>query len=105
MIKKQITVIKRFKPKEVFGQEYRTPTGKVIPECPVFKDGQVLISEDLSKPKEFCGEGWRAIYKDLSVLNFGGNFWHDWTEQGTMYVACPDGIRPVCFKLERVDNK
>ena len=105
MAKVKITVIKKFSSKDVFGEEYKNPKGKVIPECPVFKVGQELISKDGEEPEGFCGFGWRAIQPEVMVLSFGGNFWESWTEPGTMYVACPDGIRPVCFKLERIEEK
>ena len=101
MAKVKVTVIKKFNSKDVFGKEYKNPKGEIITECPVFQEGQVLISKDGEKPDGFCGFGWRAIQPEAMVLAFGGNFWEDWTERGTMYVACPDGIRPVSFKLER----
>ena len=100
--KVRITVIKKFKPNEVFGQDFKNPKGEIVSECSIFNEGQIMISEDAEKPDSFCGFGWRAIQSEVMVLNFGGNFWETWTEPGTMYVACPDGIRPVCFKLERI---
>ncbi|MGC9780093.1 MAG: TIGR04076 family protein [Candidatus Heimdallarchaeota archaeon] len=104
MAKVKITVIKKFKSKDVFGKDYKNLKGEIIPECPVFEEGQVLISKDAEKPEGFCGFGWRAIQPELMVLSFGGNFWESWTEPGTMYVACPDGIRPVSFKLEKIED-
>ncbi len=104
MPKIKITVVKRFKPEDVFGDEgYTTPNGKKITECTTFKDGQEFIIEKLAKPEGFCGWAWRDIYKDVAVLNFGGNF-KNWAEDGTQFTACTDGVRPVCFKLERMDE-
>jgi len=102
--KVKVTVLKKFKPIDVFGKDFKNPKGEIVPECNVFEEGQILISEDGEKPEGFCGFGWRAIQPEAMVLAFGGNFWESWTEPGTMYVACPDGLRPVCFKLERIEE-
>ena len=104
MPKMKITVIKRFHPKDVFGKDYVTPTGKTSPECQSFKDGQEFTLDKLKMPEGFCTWAWYDIYKDLSVLYWGGNF-SGWMEDGIMYTACSDGVRPVCFKLERLDEE
>jgi len=56
----------------------------------------------LDKPEKFCGWAWRDIYKDVSVLAFGGDF--DWTKPGVAITCCTDGNRPVVFKLERMEE-
>ncbi|MBN1328835.1 MAG: TIGR04076 family protein [Candidatus Heimdallarchaeota archaeon] len=105
MTKIKITVIKRFAPEDVFGKEYIAPSGKKIERCNKFTDNQEFISEDLTMPEGFCSWAWNNdIYLDAKVLNFEGNFWKTWTEEGTMFTACSDGVRPVCFKLERIDE-
>lgn len=104
MAKVKITVIKRTKPEEIFGEVgYSTPEGKKITECTAFEDGQEFIVEGLNKPDKFCGWAWRDVYKDVSVLSFGGNF-TNWAEDGTQHTCCTDGVRPVIFKLERMDD-
>ncbi len=102
MVKIKISVIRRFSPEEVFGQEMKTPTGKVITVCSSFEEGQEFIVEDLNKPDNFCGWAWYDIYKDISTLTFGGE--HSWTDPNVMYTSCTDGMRPVCFKLERLNS-
>lgn len=102
MPKIKITVIKRFSPEDVFGHEYKTPTGKVVERCH-FEDDQEWISENGEMPEGFCGWAWTDLARSIHVLRFGGNF-KDWTEDGTMYDACSDGVRPVCFKLERIEE-
>ncbi|MHA1187160.1 MAG: TIGR04076 family protein [Candidatus Heimdallarchaeota archaeon] len=52
-------------------------------------------------PEGFCMWAWRDLYKDLSVLFFGGNFWRK--EKGTIHSSCTDGRKPVVFKLERIE--
>lgn len=104
MPKMKITVIKRFHPKDVFGKDYVTPTGKTVTPCQSFEDHQEFILDKLNKPDGFCTWAWYDLYKDLSVLWWGGDF-KDWMEKGIMYTACSDGVRPVCFKLERLEEK
>ena len=98
----KITVIKRLDPASVFGVNIpKDPTtGKAFEVCSMFKEGQEFISEDGEMPTGFCAWAWHDIYKDLSVLLFGGNF--SWVGTGIMYTCCTDGTRPVTFKLERL---
>lgn len=103
MPKMKITVIKRFHPKDVFGKDYVTPTGKTAPQCQTFTDGQEFTIDKLKMPEGFCTWAWYDLYKDLSVLWWGGNF-SGWMEDGIMFTACSDGVRPVCFKLERLEE-
>jgi uncharacterized repeat protein (TIGR04076 family) len=100
--KMKITVIKRLSPKAVFGVDVpKDPTtGKEYDTCSMFKEGQEFIVENGEKPANFCTWAWHDIYKDLSVLLFGGNF--TWVGTGLMYTCCTDGTRPVTFKLERL---
>ena len=67
MAKVKITVIKRFKPEEVFGFEYKAPTGRIIPVCQVFKDGQVMISENLKKPESKMSVRGYGPYKPVAA--------------------------------------
>ncbi len=74
--------------------------------CPVFKEGQIFIYEhygDGNKPEGFCEHAWNDIYNNVMILSNGGKF-SDWMkEENTNIVCCTDGIRPVVFKLERID--
>lgn len=101
MTKVKITVVKNIDPMTVFGQEMKSPSGDVIQTCTKHAEGQEFIVENLDKPEDFCGWAWHDVYKDLSVLWFGGEF--PWTDEGVAFTACTDGMRPVCFKLERLD--
>jgi uncharacterized repeat protein (TIGR04076 family) len=101
--KVKITVIKMLSPRTVFGVNIpKDPmTGKEYEICPIYKDGQeFIVSEKGEMPAGFCSWAWHDIYKDVSVLMFGGNF--PWVDAGVMYTCCTDGTRPVSFKLERL---
>lgn len=102
MSKVKITVIKKFDPVEVFGHEIYSTSGTKIIKCNSFTKGQEFIVDHIEKmPEGFCGWAWRDIYKDLSVLYFGGNF--NGHEPGVQHTCCSDGRKPVVFKLKRIE--
>lgn len=103
--KVRITVFKRVDPEVIFdGKVPISPTGKKYEKCSAFNERQeFIVDKDLKMPKDFCSWAWRDIYKDVSVLALGGNF-DPWVEKGKMYTCCTDGIRPVSFLLERIEE-
>ena len=103
MTKLKITVLKKFNPKDVFGRDYINPRGEIVPTCYVFDEGEEFIIENLERPEKFCGWGWKTVVKDLELLDSGEDV--TWSESGVIYSSCTDGIRPVVFKLERIDSE
>ena len=101
-MKLKITVVKRISPNVVWGEEKKAPSGNVWETCTAFEDGkEFFIETPLKQPENFCGWAWRDIYKDLSVLAYGGNF--PWLKQkGSFVSCCTDGLRPVIFELRRI---
>ncbi|MHA1960302.1 MAG: TIGR04076 family protein [Candidatus Thorarchaeota archaeon] len=96
----KITVIRAFSPEEVFGHEYRSPSGEVAKTCHL-EEGQSWIAERDRMPDGFCSWAWEDLRKDRYLLYFGGEIPD--TEDGVVFVSCSDGKRPVVFKLERLD--
>jgi uncharacterized repeat protein (TIGR04076 family) len=94
----KITVLKRFDTKEVFKDS--PVKAKYSGPCPVFKEGQVF-HVDVNKPTEFCPYAWDAMFTMINTLRFGGNCSEWYEEPGVAVLCCPDGLRPVIFKLER----
>ena len=99
MYKVRITVLNKLKNPEAF-REF----GKDLEEeCPLFKIGDEFISENVQKPEGFCSWAWADIQRDVAVLALGGNA--PWIKKkGTMISCCTDGLRPVVFKLERIEE-
>jgi uncharacterized repeat protein (TIGR04076 family) len=97
----KITVLRRFAPDEVFDSP--PVEGGAVDVCGVYEDGQVFyVEQDGRIPEGFCGWAWDDIYKDVQTLRFHGNFsWFG--EPGVSVNCCTDGLRPVVFKIERVD--
>ena len=68
------------------------------------KRTDVFIAETNGRcPEGFCSYAWKDIHSDLRVLVQGGDH-EPWVESPKMISCCTDGIRPVSFMLERIEN-
>jgi uncharacterized repeat protein (TIGR04076 family) len=101
MSKVKITVVKKFSPIDVLGEDFIRPDGRPIPICWLKEGEKFVVDESGNMPAGFCHHAWYGLYKNVSILRNGGGF-PDWTGQDMIYTACPDGIRPVCFRVERI---
>ena len=100
MEKIKITVLRR-SINEDFAREY---TKDKIELCSKNSEGQVYISVDGAKPKNFCDYAWIDIYKYVFALLFKGNFDRWMRDSNTIITCCTDGIRPVFYKIERMED-
>ena len=102
MAKVKIIVIKKINPKNIYEKvPVNHKTGKQFGICSYFNEGQEFTVDNCGDmPEGFCSWAWRDIYKDLSVLAYGGNF--PWFEKGEIITCCTDGVRPVSFLLKRI---
>lgn len=98
----KVTVLKRMHPREVFEESPATPV-EPLGACDYFKDGQEFVSDGGGMPEGFpCTSAWITLFPAVRTLSFGGNMpW--FKEEGLSIMCCPDGLRPVIFKLERMD--
>ena len=97
MSKVKITVLKK-----VDMGDIRKNYGNNVSECEVFKEGDEFISEGMSMPQGFCAWAWADIQRDVVHLALNGNY--PWIKaKGATISCCTDGLRPVVFKLERVE--
>ena len=103
MAKVKITVAKRLNYKDMFGDN---PPAEctAAPECDLVEVGQEFIVEDLGKcPPGFCAWAFSDIYRDIAHIFLGADY--PWMkEKGVAISCCTDGIRPVIFKLERIED-
>ncbi|MBI9050854.1 MAG: TIGR04076 family protein [Anaerolineaceae bacterium] len=75
--------------------------------CNSFEEGQEFIVENMVRPPDdFCAWAWVDIQRSIQTLLRGGNFSDTgWMKKDNeLIVCCSDGIRPVVFKLERIDT-
>lgn len=97
----KITVVKQFGPEDIIGEEFIRESGKPITKCYMEENREFLVKETGDMPDDFCHHAWYGIYKSVNFLRYGGKF-EDWTGEDTIYGVCPDGIRPVIFRIERI---
>ena len=98
----KITVLKK-----MYNEEYSLEyTQSNAPACDSFEVGEEFIVENpVRPPEEFCAWAWVDIQRSVQTLLRGGNFSDTgWMKKNNeLIVSCSDGIRPVIFKIERVD--
>ena len=73
--------------------------------CGLFHDGQTsIVGERPDKPADFrCHGAWADIRRDVAIVLFGGDA--PWINRpGTMITCCTDGLRPVTFLIERIEE-
>ena len=97
----KISVLKVFKPEEVFKDN---PPMKMVNSgpCPVNKEGETFMVEGFDQPEGLCGHAWGAIWPYFMMLKNNGEFPSFYEEPGVCAITCPDGLRPVLFKVERI---
>ncbi|MCG3253128.1 MAG: TIGR04076 family protein [Candidatus Heimdallarchaeota archaeon] len=101
MTKIKITVLKVFTPEDVFGEKFVRTDGTVVEPCHL-KEGQEFLTDGFTKPEGFCNWAFADFRKDFYLLAFGGEI--PGYPTGVIYTVCSDGKRPVCFKLERLEE-
>jgi uncharacterized repeat protein (TIGR04076 family) len=76
-----------------------------------FHEGQVFLLNDASRPEGLCDRRVPAaapgsVCKYIFAFISGGRgFYDSWMKDpNTMVACCNDGLRPVVFLLERVDD-
>ena len=99
--KLKITVMKKFGPEEIFGHEILR-NGVPIPPCSYEVGTEFIVDDHLNRPKDFCGQAWQDLYATLMVYYNGGDY--NYPELGVTYQPCADGIRPVIFKIEKLNE-
>jgi len=100
MPKCKITVLRRTI-NEDFAKKY---TKEKVELCPRNIEGQEYISIDGAKPENFCDFAWIDINKYIFALFFNGNFGMWMKDSETVIACCTDGVRPVFYKIERLEN-
>jgi len=101
----KITVIKRELYEDLRDQYAKNPkTGK----CSFFSEGQEFVVSTKTYltmlDGKFCSYAWEAISKWIYAAIQGGPLMPGYiNDEKTMIACCNDGIRPVIFKIERIN--
>jgi uncharacterized repeat protein (TIGR04076 family) len=69
--------------------------------CPRFTEGQEFIVD--TRPESFCDWAWNDIHKAYTAL-MNGESYPGAKDENTIIARCRDIIRPVFFKLERIND-
>ncbi|HEX2908125.1 MAG TPA: TIGR04076 family protein [Phototrophicaceae bacterium] len=80
--------------------------GTSVCPCPMFQEGQEFVTNE-DKPEGFCGWAWNDIEKYIIIFRAGGNMTDtfQWMrDRNTVIACCTDGIRPVVFKIEKIEG-
>ena len=115
MAKIKITVVKKLNVKDIHGDNPPANINEdmLTPECHRFKVGQEFVldtTKDASDPQSwqncppgFCSWAFADIQRDISHILFGGSY--PWIkDKGVIITCCTDGLRPVIFKVERIED-
>jgi len=101
----RITVLKRALHRDVLEAQIADEACRAsFGPCSIFEDGQIFISEDWpTKPDGFCERAWPDIRHEVDMVMHRAQA--PWIEsEGSTITCCNDGIRPVIFRIERLDD-
>ena len=72
--------------------------------CGQFTNRQVFISRRGNMPDGFCEEAWKSFHHFVFAMSRGMDTFFPGWDNKTVISACNDGLRPVIFKLEVIEN-
>ena len=111
MAKAKITVIKKMNMKDLYGDNLPARIDDTLAsECSRFEAGQVFFIDTSDGeqswknfPKGFCVWAYADMQRDILHILFGGSYpWFQ--EKGVVVICCTDGLRPVMFRVERIED-
>lgn len=99
----KITIVKiEFYPELV--KDVDLDYGKGFGPCPFFEEGQTFYIHNIDDiPDKFCSWAWADIERDIALILYGGKPEPILKNPHSMYSCCDEGLRPVIFKLERIE--
>lgn len=103
----KITVLKKEFYPELAAEYCQDPN---VGPCKLFEVGQEMIVDTsayfkMQVPGGFCAEAWACISHYIYAALQGGALMKGWTkDERVLITCCNDGVRPVIFKLERIDD-
>ena len=103
MSKVKITVLKKYFYGDL-ADAYLTE-GQAVGPCPLLEVGDTFLFEGSAvMPKGFCPWAWIDIYRGVSAIAAGATYtpWNN--KDGMQILCCTDGIRPVVFSVEAVED-
>ena len=100
----KVTVIRKLDMRAIHPGEDMGNAESLAPVCPAFNVGDEFMVGAGGCPEGFCQGAFVDIFRYISGLRAGANY--PWMKApGTMVACCGDGLRPVIFKLERMEEQ
>ena len=83
---------------------YLLPEKKAsYPPCYRFNEGDVFIVDGFEMPAGFCPWAWADIHREIISVMFHAEFPNS-KKPGCIIASCTDGLRPVIFKVESLEE-
>lgn len=102
MAKCKITVLKTLYHEDL-ATEYLLPEKREsYKSCYRHSIGQEFIIDSFNKPDNFCSWAWADIHREIISIMCNADFPAS-IKPGLVIASCTDGLRPVIFKLERME--
>ena len=98
----KITVLKTLYHKDLVQEYLKTENQESYGICYRHQVGQEFIIDSFDKPENFCAWAWADIHREIISVMFNADF-PIYKKPGTIIGSCTDGIRPVVFKIERME--
>jgi len=96
----RITVVKRSLNKDLI-DAYVPERSETAAPCSLFEDGQqfIVAGPFPSRPDGFCDWAWADIHRNVAMGCLGADL-----PPGCAFPSCTDGLRPVTFRIERIEE-
>jgi len=99
----KITVVKTFTPEDVFGPNHGiTRNGQPFIPCDHKEGEEFIVKNQYEIPEGFCERAWHDLYSTIMVYYHGGDY--RFPSPGATYQPCGDGVNPVVFKIEKLED-
>lgn len=80
-------------------------SGKATGPCPLLNEGDIyMFTGQAMMPEGFCPWAWNDIASAVGAVSSGSSHEPWYNRPDLMIECCKDGIRPVSFLLERLDE-
>ena len=106
MAKATITVLKRTFHPDLVAQEIADPGFRSTFEpCSIHQEEQTFLVEGWpTQPEGFCPRAWADIRHEVEMVMHGATpLWI--APEGKTVTCCNDGLRPVIFRIERIEGE
>lgn len=97
--KLKITVLRREFYEDLVAEYAAQPT---YSRCGRYEDGQEFIVDPYTMPEGFCPWAWADIHREIIAMSHDAVY--PWFKENAIIACCTDGLRPVVFKIEKINE-